>query len=81
MSSANDAMTPVQLLLVKLHNRRVAGQLYRNGEIGLAYKKLDENGIPVVTKLRLTNQAAQATVEILIRLFELSAKKPVGVKP
>ena len=55
-------------LLIKLHNRRVAGFLLDNGDIVFEFRILDGRESRV-TRIRLTDEATRAMVRIALELL------------
>lgn len=68
MSKARRESKPIKSLQVKLHNRRVIGGLMWDGTITWKFKRLLPDRTVQVTRIRLTQCALAAMMEITLRI-------------
>ena len=59
MSTATNQTKSIRSLCVKLKNRRVKGALLRDGTFVWYFKSL-QDGLPVITRIRLSGEAVMA---------------------
>lgn len=59
------ARTPEHGRTIKMHNRRVTAVVMNDGDVSLEWRRLMDDGDILVTRERLTLEAAEATAAVL----------------